>query len=131
VSDHPAIAEVVRQHVVIQEWLSGTDDRGWASFHAALADDFEILTPDGETVRKPELLDGFRGAFGAAPGITVEIKHARVMAEHGALAVVRYEEWQSDCERPNQRVSTAVFAVDDGAPLGWTWLALHETWLRD
>ena len=49
--DHPAIAEVVRQHHVIEQWLSGVDRTGFDSFAAALGDDFEIVTPDGETGR--------------------------------------------------------------------------------
>jgi hypothetical protein len=128
--DHPAIAEVVRQHVVIEQWLSGTDRAGFDSFVAALADEFEIVTPDGETVRKPELVEGFGAAFGASPGVKIEAKSARVLAETDGLVVVHYEEWQSECEQPNQRVSTAVFAPRDSAPLGWSWLALHETWLH-
>jgi hypothetical protein len=129
--DHPAIAEVVRQHHVIEQWLSGTDRAGIDSFVAALADDFEIVTPDGETVRKPELVDGFRAAFGTAPGVKIEVRDARLIAGTDALVVVHYEEWQTECEQPNQRVSTAVFARRDSAPLGWVWIALHETWLRD
>ena len=129
--DHPAIAEVVRQHHVIEQWLSGTDRADIDSFVAALADEFEIVTPDGETVRKPDLVEGFGAAFGAAPGVKIEVKGVRVLAEAQELVVVHYEEWQTACERPNQRVSTAAFAPHDSAPLGWAWVALHETWLRD
>ncbi len=127
--DHPAIAEVVRQHVVIERWLSGSDRGGFDSFVAALGDEFEIVTPDGETVAKPALVKGFEGAFGASPGMRIDVKGARVIAECDQLVVVHYEEWQSACERPNCRVSTAVFAPRDVAPLGWAWVALHETWL--
>ena len=108
--DHPAIDEVVRQHVVIEQWLSGADRAGFDSFAAALGDEFEIVTPDGETVAKPALVEGFAGAFGAAPGVKIEVKSARVLAATDDLVVVHYEEWQSECARPNQRVSTVVFA---------------------
>ena len=64
--DHPAIAEVVRQHDVIEQWLSGADRAGFDSFVAALADEFEIVTPDGETVPKPELVEGFAGCVRCA-----------------------------------------------------------------
>jgi len=128
-TDHPAIAEVVRQHRVIEQWLAGTDRAGFDSFAAALGDDFEIVTPDGGTVAKPALVEGFGAAFGAAPGVRIEVRDARVIAETDALVVVRYEEWQSECEQPNRRVSTAVFAPSEVAPLGWAWVALQETWL--
>ena len=127
--DHPAVAEVVRQHVAIQGWLSGANASAWDSFVAALDEAFEIVTPDGETVAKPVVLEGFRAAFGADPGITIEIRDARVVAETDAIAVVRYQEWQSQCAAPNRRVSTAVLARDDAAPVGWAWISLQETWL--
>jgi hypothetical protein len=127
--DHPAVAEVVRQHVAIQDWLSGANASAWDSFVAALDDGFEIVTPDGDTVAKPALLEGFRTAFGTDSGITIEIRDAHVVAATDAMAVVRYQEWQSHCAVPNRRVSTAVLARDDAAPIGWAWIALHETWL--
>ena len=128
--DHPAIAEVVRQHVVIEQWLSGTDSTGFDSFVAALGDEFEIVTPDGDTVAKPALVEGFASAFGGSPGLEIEVHDARLIAGSDELVVVRYEEWQSACARPNRRVSTAAFAPRDAAPLGWAWVALQETWLR-
>ena len=127
--EHPAIDEVVRQHLVIEQWLSGADRAGFDSFVAALADEFEIVTPDGETVAKSELVEGFAGAFGAAPGVKIEVKSARVLAATDDLVVVHYEEWQSHCAQPNQRVSTAVFAPRLGSAR-WAWIALHETWLH-
>lgn len=129
--DHPAVGEVVRQHIAIQDWLSGADASAWDSFVGALDDGFEIVTPDGETVAKSILLDGFRAAFGADPGITIEIRDAHVVAETDGVAVVRYEEWQSQSAAPNRRVSTAVLARDDAAPVGWAWITLQETWLRE
>jgi hypothetical protein len=128
-NDHPAVAEVVRQHVAIQDWLSGANASAWDSFVAALDARFEIVTPGGETVAKPALLDGFRAAFGTDPAIRIEIRDAHVVAETDEVAVVRYEEWQSQCAAPNQRVSTAVLVRDRAAPLGWAWIALQETWL--
>ena len=128
--EHSAIDEVIRQHVVIEQWLSGADDAGFDTFVAALGDEFEIVTPDGETVSKAALVEGFAGAFGASPGLTIEVRDARAIVTSEEVVVVRYEEWQSACEHPNQRVSTAVFTPRDSAPLGWAWIALHESWLH-
>lgn len=130
-TDHPAVAEVIRQHVAIQEWLSGENAGAWDAFVAALDAGFEIVTPDGETVTKRDLLEGFRAAFGTAPGITIEIRDPHLVAATDAVAVVRYEEWQSRCAIPNRRISTAVLAPDSSAPVGWAWIALQETWLPD
>ena len=128
--ERSAIDEVVRQHVVIEQWLSGSDRAAFDAFVAALGDEFAIVTPDGETVSKAALVDGFARAFGASPGLKIEVREARTIATSAQVVVVRYEEWQSMCEHPNQRVSTAVFTPRDSAPLGWAWIALHESWLE-
>jgi hypothetical protein len=85
---------------VIEQWLSGADRAGFDSFVAALADEFEIVTPDGETVRKPELVEGFGAAFGAAPGVKIEVRGARVLAETDELVVVHYEDGRSRAAEP-------------------------------
>ena len=126
---HSAIDEVVRQHVFIEAWMSGAavDDDGWDTFARALADDFVIVPPSGVAEPKATLLDRFHPARNVAPGVVVEIRNAVHVLRTPDLEVVRYEEWQLHDERGNQRVSTAVFRADDAAPLGWSWVTLHET----
>lgn len=127
--EHPAIAEVRRLHVAIADWLAGRDRDVWGAFESVLAAEFEMVVPDGAIVPRPALLPQFESAFGAVPDIDIEIRHAVVQHDDARSAVVRYEEWQLSSVRPNQRISTATFRSDDDAPLGWVWVALHETWL--
>ncbi len=61
------------------------------------------------------------------PDVAIEIRNAAVLHQTDQLAVVRYEEWQIHPTDGNQRVSTVVLVADTVAPLGWSWLALHET----
>jgi hypothetical protein len=129
VTEHVAVQEIRRQHTVIEQWLTGADRNGWDSFAAALDDAFEIVAPDGTVTGKPALLEGFRSAFGTVSPLVIEVRSAVVVATDARTAVVRYEEWQRECTNPNARVSTAVMGLSQSAPLGWAWLALHETWL--
>lgn len=123
-----ALDEVIRQHVFIEAWLAGTADRsGWQQFADVLDDRFVIVPPTGIAEPKPRLLERFEPAFGAAPGGKVEIRNGISVFRSDELEVVRYEEWQLHDERANQRVSTAVFVASEVAPLGWSWLTLHET----
>ena len=128
-----ALDEVIRRHVFIEAWLAGTtaDEREWQQFADVLDDDFVIVPPSGRAEPKVVLLEGFHAAHGAAPGARVEIRNGTVVHASDGIQVVRYEEWQFHGERGNQRISTAVFAADDSMPLGWRWLALHETSLPD
>ncbi len=138
---HPAVQEVVRQHDFIEQWLGGqgATEAGWQVFCGALADRFEMVVPDGAVVRRADLLEGFRSARGARPGVRIEIRNAALLSGGGSddvgasvaaqTATVRYEEWQLHPTLENQRISTAVFERSEAAPLGWAWLCLHETWL--
>ncbi len=128
-TEHVAVREIRRQHTVIEQWLTGADRSGWDSFAAALDDAFEIVAPDGTVTGKPALLEGFRAAFGTVSPLVIDVRNAVVVATDASTAVVRYEEWQRECMNPNARVSTAVMGLSQSAPLGWAWLALHETWL--
>ena len=127
--EHPAVQEVRRQHVMIEGWLRGDDRSGWDSFVAALDDRFEIVAPDGKITAKPALLDGFKGAFGALPGLDLDIRNTTLVSLDDQFALVRYEEWQRHEGNTTTRVSSAVMQASPTAPLGWAWVALHETWL--
>lgn len=129
-----ALEEVVRQHVFIESWLAGTAERGggeWQRFADVLDDGFVIVPPSGIPEPKALLLERFEPVYGAAPGVRIEIRNGTSVHRSADLEVVRYEEWQLHDTRGNQRVSTAVFAADDAMPLGWRWVALHETAIPD
>lgn len=128
-----ALDEVQRLHVFFQNWLSSADDNeaGWQGFSDALADGFEMVVPDGRRLTRIDLLASFGAARGTRPGVQIEIRDAVVLNESTDTATVRYEEWQLHEEFGNQRISTAVLRQSEVAPLGWVWLALHESWLAD
>lgn len=125
-----ALDEVVRQHEFIEAWLAGTAPRGgpgWRAFEESLDDRFVIVSPSGVVQPKSELVEGFEGAYGAMPGVQIEIRNGVSVYATDEIEVVRYEEWQLHAELGNQRVSTAVFVAEPSAPLGWAWLTLHES----
>lgn len=99
----------------------------WDTFAEVLDDRFVIVPPSGVAQLKPALLERFAPARGVMPGVRVEIRNALHVLRTPTIEVVRYEEWQLHHEAGNQRVSTAVFTADSDAPLGWSWLSLHET----
>lgn len=124
-----AIDEVIRQHVFIGAWLAGTtsDEAEWQRFADVLDDRFVIVPPSGVAEPKTTLLERFHPANGVMPGVRLEIRNGASIYRTPELEVVRYEEWQIHPEGGNQRVSTGVFVGSADAPLGWSWLALHET----
>ena len=123
------IDEVDRQHVFIEAWMAGDHvaDTDWRKFEESRGYSVAIVSPAGNVASRQQLLGGFRDARGVMPGVSIEIRNATVLHQRDGVAVVRYEEWQLHPTAGNQRISTVVFVEDQAAPLGWSWLALHET----
>nr|WP_311132297.1 DUF4440 domain-containing protein [Nonomuraea gerenzanensis] len=112
-------AEIVRHHKVIERWLTGAAaPEEFARFADAHAPGFTLITPDGRTLSRDQVLAEVEPLYGNAPGLTVEIRHVRFVASEGALLVATYQEVQPD----GIRQSTVVFQ-------GAKWLHLHEVWL--
>ncbi|MBB5081430.1 DUF4440 domain-containing protein [Nonomuraea endophytica] len=115
--------EVVRHHRVIERWLSGEPGQEFAEFERAHADAFTLTGPDGRTLEREQVMRQVRDLRGAAPGLRIEIRDVRVVAESGPLLVAAYQEWQEG----GARRSTVVFRRA-GEELRW--LHLQETWLN-
>ncbi|WP_433237631.1 DUF4440 domain-containing protein [Streptosporangium sp. CA-135522] len=112
-------AEIVRHHEVIERWLTGAIAREeFATFADAHGPGFTLSTPDGPTLSRDQVLAEVEALYGSVPGVTIEIRHVRIVASNGSLVVATYQEVQPD----RTRQSTVVFQDT-------TWLHLHETWL--
>ncbi len=124
--------EIVELHRFFEGWLGGAlsaDESSFARLTSALAEDFEMVGPDGRLIVRAVLLEELRGAAGLQPGLRIwtEGESPRVVGE--GLVLATYREWQSlpDGE-PRARASTVLLRVRAEAPGGLEWLHVHETW---
>ncbi|TDE22096.1 DUF4440 domain-containing protein [Nonomuraea mesophila] len=126
--------EVIRQHQVIEGWLTGAADRaGFAAFSDALAPGFTLVGPDGVAMAREQVRAWVEGSHGSAPHLRITIRDVRVVAGSGDLLVATYEEWHTTAPSGNNtpspatqgRRATVVFLREPGL----RWLHLHETWL--
>ncbi|NRQ36146.1 DUF4440 domain-containing protein [Nonomuraea sp. NN258] len=109
---------MVRHHRVIERWLSGAADPGeFAVFADAHDPGFELCAPDGRVLGAQDVLAEVRAAHGRAPGLTIDVRDVRVVAEAAGLQVVTYEEWH---DGTSGRRATAVLSRG-------RWLHLQET----
>ncbi|MFD9948968.1 DUF4440 domain-containing protein [Nonomuraea sp. NPDC059023] len=115
--------EIVRHHQVIERWLSGEPGQEFEEFDRAHAAAFTLTGPDGRTLEREQVMRQVRDLRGAVPGLRIEIRDVRVVAEAGPLLVAAYQEWQEG----GARQSTVVFRRAGG---DLRWLHLHETWLN-
>jgi hypothetical protein len=125
-------AQIGELHRVIEHWLVGRAPRtpeGFAAFADAHSPDFTMVTPDGALLGRDELLPGFEGAYGSAPGLRIRIDDVAVVHADTRGVVVTYEEWQDGPAGRSGRRSTVLLERDTAAQHGLRSRHLHETWI--
>jgi len=126
-------AQIGDLHRMIEDWLSGRAPRtaaGFAAFADAHVPGFTMITPDGAMLGRDDLLPGFEGAHGSAPGLSIVIGEVTVVHADVGCAVATYEEWQDGPAGRSGRRSTVLLDRDDAAPHGLRSRHLHETWIN-
>jgi hypothetical protein len=120
--------EIERLHDTFVALYTG-DTTDFSRVDAALAEDFEMVTPDGTTVEREAVLSMIREKSDSyAPGaFDIEIRNVTLVAGGETLTVCRYEEWQTTPDGEDGRVSTVVFRPAPDTPGGLSWVSVHET----
>lgn len=130
--------EVEELHAFFQVWFEATvpdDDATFARVAEALAEDFELITPDGRRRDRDTILASIRDGYGDHAGegkefrIEIHDVRGRLLVDDGAL--LTYEEWQVSDGSENRRLSSAWFRRVEEAPRGVRWIHLHETALPE
>lgn len=128
--------EVVQLHRFFQDWFNGTldkTDENFRRFGEVVAEEFQIILPNGEMTDREDILVRVRDAHGgnAASGtpIRIWIDAFRSRPIDAGLQLVTYQEWQQTDADPRGRRSTAVMRARPGTPNGVEWLHVHEVWL--
>lgn len=125
--------EVEELHRFFEDWFSGrceATDAAFARFERVLADDFEIVTPDGAVLDRTTILDAVRGGHGSGP-MRIWIEKYRARSTDGGLHLATYEEWQTRDDVTRGRLSTVLFRAGPGGDDEMQWVHVHETWLPD
>ncbi len=130
-----AIEEVEALHRFFTQWFRGSMDAGSEGFSRlpeTLDQAFELIYPSGEHLGRDELVAALKELYGSQartePPFAIRIENARARALGPGLVLVTYEEHQAWDGVENCRISSAILAEDAGAPGGFRWLHVHETW---
>jgi hypothetical protein len=125
-------AQIEGLHRVIEDWLTGRSPRtaeAFAAFADAHPPDFTMIPPDGALLGRDELLPGFEGAHGSAPGLRIRIADVALVHADAGWVVATYEEWQDGPAGRTGRRSTVLLERHAAAPHGLRSRHLHETWV--
>ena len=130
--------EVRELHTFFEAWFNGTvpsTDDAFSRLPAVLAPDFKLVSPSGRCIDRDQVIELVRTNhpdFKATPPdaeVEIRIDRFTVHLETADFILVRYQEWQARGGPATGRQSSAVFRVNDSAPLGLQWIHLHETWI--
>jgi len=126
--------EIRSLHDFFAGWYTGElGDDAFDRFEDALASPFEMVTPDGEVLKRDDILGYVRAERDTHDDFGIEIRNVETLDAHAGRALLRYEEWQTpggNQKETEGRLSTALFGVSKSAQEGVEWLHLHETWLE-
>lgn len=128
---HPAIQEVIDLHTFFEAWLGGAlpaTDAAFARYATVTAPDFTLISPDGAMLSAAAVADWIRRSHGTRPGFRLWTTDHQLHYADDACALVTYLEWQTRAEVTTCRISTALFVAAPGAPNGYGWRHVHETW---
>ncbi len=132
--------EIAELHVFFEEWLSGRAapraPDAFERLEAALAPDFELLSPDGGRRGRAELVEWLRASHGARRAPDFAIRVSAVGARHlgASLWLATYVEHHvADGARTARRSSAVIElpAALEGAPARPLWRHVHETWIEE
>lgn len=97
---------------------------------SVFAEDFTMVTPDGASPTRQQILDGIGAGHGHADSLTISISEAELLFKDDTTVVATYVESQQVNAKPaTHRIATVVFAKDVSAPNGLLWRRVHETWM--
>lgn len=119
--------EIATLHEAFEAWFRG-DLNTLDPVEQVLSDDFLLISPRGDAVPYPELIEGLQRARGTRDmRIRIENPTVRWRAGHAVLAT--YEEWHDHADYTTGRQSTVLFCIEESTPGGLLWRHVHETWI--
>jgi hypothetical protein len=131
--EHRCHEEVIAVHKTIEAWFTGAlpnTDQAFARFSVPMAVDFEIVSPRGTRADRGTILDAVRAAHATRhASFSITIKNIRTRFLQPPLALLTYEEWQTESGVTTARLSSVLLRDDPRKPGGVAWVHLHETWL--
>lgn len=128
--------QVVELHRFFQDWFNAElppSDEAFARFDRALAEDFQIIGPEGHLVSRERVLGAVRDGHGGRRegGFAIEVKNIVSRTVGEGMVLVTYEEHQTHDGTHRGWLSSALFRADESRPGGVAWVHVHETYLPD
>ena len=121
--------EIHELHAFFTNWYRGTIEDTDASFgrvESVLAPEFTLITSDGYTMPREQLLPLLRGEHANRPEIEMRVDHIKLRLVSGGIVLITYQEHGVTANGARSTLITAVLRVNPETPNGLEWMHIHE-----
>ena len=122
--------DIVDLHVFFVDWFTGAASPSDLEerFLQRMDPGVTFISPEGETLTRDMLKQGFAQGYGRNPDFRIQIRDVDVRWERDDLVLATYTEWQigaSGADAKNARISSVLMQMSKPP----VWLHIQETWL--
>ena len=121
--------EIRQLHAFFEAWYRGTiddTDGSFGRFETVLAPEFTLITSDGFTASREQLLPLMRAEYATKPEIEIAIKNVQLKLASGEILLATYEEHGVTANGARATLITAVLRQNPDTPNGLEWVHIHE-----
>ena len=127
--------EITRLHEFFQKWFQGTlpnTEQSMQILSQALVPTFTLVTPQGKTIEKQDLINNIKRAWGTRKNqnFKITIHNIQLLYQDHCVILASYEEWQHTTNNTTKRISTVLFKHNLTRNNKLQWIRVHETWLH-
>ena len=129
--------EIRELHAFFRAWYRGTiedTDSAFSRVEKVLASEFTLITSDGYTMPREQLLPLLRGEHAQRPEIEmrvdqIELRLVSGEIVDGGIALVTYQEHGVTANGARSTLISALLRVNPDTPNGLEWVHIHEVGL--
>ena len=124
--------EICQLHAFFTGWYRGTiaDTVGaFSRVERVLAPEFTLITSDGYTMPREQLLPLLRGEHGKRPEIEMWVDQIQLRLVSGELVLITYQEHGVTANGARSTLISAVLRRNPDTPNGLEWVHTHEVGL--
>lgn len=121
--------EIRELHAFFQAWYQGAianSDDSFRRLEGVLAPAFTLITSDGYTFARDQVLALLRNEYGAKPDIKMWVDNVRLRYAAGDVILATYEEHGTTTDGKRATLITAVLCKNPEQRNGLEWVHIHE-----
>jgi len=124
--------EIHELHAFFTAWYRGTiadPDSAFSRVENVLAPEFTLITSDGYTMPREQLLSLLRGEHAKRPEIEMRVDQIQLRLVSGEIVLITYQEHGVTANGARSKLISALLRRKPNTPNGLEWVHIHEVGL--